>query len=112
MVVKSMENRVYSIIIICLLILIALLIWETDRPGHYQISGAGDAICLLNTKTSEIYIWAGAGWVYIGKPRKTNVLVDLESLSIEAEMRKRWEAAGFSNEEIDQYIKKQKQSKE
>jgi hypothetical protein len=73
--VKSMENRVYSIIIICLLILIALISWERGRSGHYQISGFGGVFCLLDTKTGETYAWEEGVWLYIGKPKKT---IDIE----------------------------------
>jgi hypothetical protein len=68
-----MENRIYQIIIICLLIVLAIFLVK-GQPGHYQISG--DKV--LNTGTGEIYglehIAASDGqawvWVYIGKPRR------------------------------------------
>ena len=73
--VKSMENRVYSIIIICLLVLIALISWERGRSGRYQISGNN----CLDTRTGEIYVLERVEasdesrvflWYYVGKPRK------------------------------------------
>ena len=71
---KSIENRIYQIIIICLIIILVIFLVK-GKTGHYQISG--DKV--LNTKTGETYTLEfisgsnGATWVwgYIGKPRKT-----------------------------------------
>jgi hypothetical protein len=73
--VKSMENRVYSIIIICLLILIALISWERGRSGHYQISSSEGGFFLLDTKTGGTYSFGEGVWIYMGKPKKT---IDIE----------------------------------
>lgn len=71
---KSIENRIYQIIIICLLIILVIFLVK-GQTGHYQISG--DKV--LNTGTGETYILEfisasdGQTWVwgYIGKPRNT-----------------------------------------
>lgn len=89
--VKSMANRVYSIIIVCLLILIALISWERGRSGRYQISSLEKVgLFLLDTKTGETYLWQMKHyyvldreymiidegiWTYVGKPKKT---IDIE----------------------------------
>jgi hypothetical protein len=69
-----MENRIYQIIIICLLIVLAIFLVKA-QTGHYQISLNN----VLNTRTGEMYviekiadsekaIWL---WRYVGKPKKT-----------------------------------------
>jgi hypothetical protein len=66
-----MENRIYQIIIICLLIILVTFLVK-GQTGHYQISG--DKV--LNTGTGEVYVLEsiqGSQWMwgYIGKPRRT-----------------------------------------
>jgi hypothetical protein len=73
---KSIENRIYQIIIICLLIILVIFLAKGQRQtGRYQ--GWGNV--LLNTETGETYKLESMGsgadeawvWSYLGKPKKT-----------------------------------------
>lgn len=70
---KSTENRIYQIIIICLLIILVVFLAKGQRQtGRYQVWGN----LVLNTETGETYtlesidsqLWV---WSYVGKPKKT-----------------------------------------
>ncbi len=71
---KGIENRVYQIVIVCLLVVLVIFAVK-EQTGLYQISG--DKV--LNTKTGETYILRliqgsdGESWVwgYLGVPKKT-----------------------------------------
>jgi hypothetical protein len=68
---KSIENRIYQIIIICLLVVLVVILAK-GQTAHYQISGNH----FLDTRTGEVYVLESIQgeqwmWGYIGKPRKT-----------------------------------------
>ena len=86
-----MENRIYQIIIICLLVVLVVILAK-GQTGHYQISG--DKV--LNIGTGETYVLEfisgsdGQTWVwgYIGKPRK-NINYEERTEGIMKRMEKR-----------------------
>jgi len=68
-----MENKIYQIIIACLLVLLVVILVK-GQTGRYQISLNN----CLDTKTGEIYVLErveasdnrGFLWYYVGRPRK------------------------------------------
>ena len=71
---KSIEKRVYQIIIVCLLVVLVIFLVK-GQTGNYQISldkvldtRTGETYTVEVSNTSDGQIWI---WSYIGKPTKT-----------------------------------------